>query len=69
MEEAYRGKGLGAHLLAHALGHMRDIGYRNAVISTSLTNYRAQLFYSNFGYRTSDWTYAWSKKPKEPDNA
>ena len=69
MEESHRGKGLGAHLLAHTPRHMRDIGYRHAVISTSLTNYRAQLFYSNFGYRTSDWTYAWAKKPKEPDNA
>ena len=69
IEEAHQGKRLGAHLLAHALRHMRDIGYRNAVISTSLTNFRAQLFYSNFGYRTSDWTYAWAKKLREPDDA
>lgn len=59
--EAYRGRRLGAHMLALALVEMRELGYRHAAISTSWTNHRAQLFYSNFGYRTSDWTYAVSK--------
>ena len=58
VEEPYRGSYLGANLLALALGEMRELGYRHAAISTTLTNYRAQLFYSNLGYRTSDWTYA-----------
>ena len=59
--EDCRGQGLGAHLLARALHEARDLGFRHAAISTSRENWRAQLFYSNFGYRTSDWTYAWGR--------
>jgi GNAT superfamily N-acetyltransferase len=61
VEEACRGRRLGAHMLALALAEMREFGYRHAAISTSWTNHRAQLFYANFGYQTSDWTYAVSK--------
>ena len=25
-------------------------------------NHRAFVFYSNFGFKVSDWTYGWSKK-------
>jgi GNAT superfamily N-acetyltransferase len=63
VEEPHRGQRLGAHLLALALAGMKTLGYRHAAISTSWTNHRAQLFYSNFGYHTSDWTYALSKTP------
>ncbi len=59
--KAYRGRRLGVHMLALALAEMKQLGYRHAAISTSWTNHRAQLFYSNFGYHTSDWTYAVSK--------
>ena len=59
--KAYRGRRLGAHMLGLALAEMKQLGYRHAAISTSWTNHRAELFYSNFGYRTSDWTYALSK--------
>ncbi len=62
VEEAYRGQRLGAHMLALALAEMRELGYPHAAISTSWTNHRAQLFYANFGYHTSDWTYAVSKR-------
>jgi len=62
VEEGFRGRHLGAHVLAAALGQMRELGFRHAAISTSWTNWRAQLFYSNFGYRASDWTYALGKR-------
>jgi len=58
VDEEVQGQGLGRHLLQAALRELHGAGYRHAVISTSWTNYRACLFYSNFGYRASDWTYA-----------
>lgn len=61
VEDEWRGRRFGAHLLARALREMRQIGFRHAAISTSWTNFRAQLFYANFGYRASDWTYALAK--------
>ena len=60
--EAVRGRGLGRCLLQRALAEMRGAGYRHAVISTALSNHRAYLFYSNFGYRTADWTYGWTRR-------
>jgi len=58
VDEAVQGQGLGRHLLQAALRELHGAGYRHAVISTSWTNHRACLFYSNCGYRASDWTYA-----------
>lgn len=40
---------------------MCAIDYRPAAISTNLKNYRAFRFYSNYGYRAIDYTYAWDK--------
>lgn len=57
IETAWQGRRLGMYMLFRALREMRGLGFRHAVISTSLVNYRAQLFYANCGYRTSDWTY------------
>jgi len=51
VEEAERGKGWGRYLLQKNLWEARKIGYKNTVISTDITNYRAQLFYTNYGYR------------------
>ncbi len=62
VEEPVQGRGLGRFLLATALGELHGRGYRHAVISTSWTNHRACLFYSNFGYRANDWTYALSRE-------
>jgi hypothetical protein len=42
---------------------MHKRGYRNAIISTDFTNYRAQLFYSNFGFSHSDSTYWFCRTP------
>ena len=59
--DAFQGKGLGRYLLQYALQEMYKIGYRHAAISTQYDNYRAFLFYSNFGYRVVDWTYGFQK--------
>ncbi|MFQ6041416.1 MAG: hypothetical protein ACE5PV_11220 [Candidatus Poribacteria bacterium] len=39
------------------LWEMRKIGYKNTAISTDITNYRAQLFYTNYGYRVVNTGY------------
>ena len=57
VENEYQGLGLGRHLLTCALHEARDLGYRNASISTDWNNHRAFLFYTNFGYRVVDWTF------------
>lgn len=57
VKDAFQGQGIGRHLLQRTLHEMRNIGYRHAAISTDWENYRAFLFYSNFGYQISDWTY------------
>ncbi|MCH8292848.1 GNAT family N-acetyltransferase [Candidatus Poribacteria bacterium] len=63
--EPFQGKRLGIHLLQRSLQEMRDAGYRHASISTSLTNYRAFLFYSNCGFHVVDWTYGFSRELKD----
>jgi GNAT superfamily N-acetyltransferase len=61
VEEAFQGKGFGLYLLRAALRECHSVGYRHAAISTALDNYRAFVFYSNHGYRMSDWTYGMHK--------
>ena len=61
IKDEFQGQGLGRYLLQYILHEMRNIGYRHALISTSWDNYRAFLFYSNFGYRVTDWTYGYLK--------
>jgi len=60
--ESFQGKGLGRYLLQRALNELHAIGYKHAAISTSWTNFRAALFYSNFGYHVVDWTYALARE-------
>ena len=62
ISEEMQGKGLGRHLLQRALQEMQRVGYRHAAISTDWQNFRAFLFYSNYGYRVVDWTYAWRRE-------
>lgn len=57
-----QGKGLGRYLFQRALQEMHAVGYRHAVISTATDNYRAMLFYSNYGFRAVDWTYAFGRE-------
>jgi len=64
IEDEEQGKGLGRYLLKRTLWEMRKIGYRNAVISTNVKNYRAQLFYTNFGYQIVDTAYGLVKGEK-----
>lgn len=61
VEDAYQSNGLGKYLLQYSLHEMRNVGYKHAALSTDWDNYRALLFYSNFGYRAVDWTYAYEK--------
>ena len=61
IENPYQGQGVGRYLLQYTLKEMHKIGYRHAAISTQYDNYRAFLFYSNFGYRVVDWTYGLQK--------
>ena len=62
VEEQWQGKGIGKYLLQSVLNSAYDIGYRQAGISTTWDNHRAFIFYSNFGFAVSDWTYGWKKE-------
>ena len=64
VNEEVQGRGLGRYLLQYVRQAMHAMGYRHAGISTSWVNYRAFQFYSNYGYRVSDWTYAWARELK-----
>ena len=61
VEDDYQGRGLGRSLLRRALAAGRDVGYRHACISTDRHNFRAFVFYSNFGYHVNDWTYSYAR--------
>ncbi|MBM3242892.1 GNAT family N-acetyltransferase [Candidatus Poribacteria bacterium] len=61
VENEKRGEGWGRYLLQKNLWEMRKIGYKNTVISTDIINYRAQLFYTNYGYQVVDTTYGFVK--------
>ena len=61
IEDEFQGQGLGRYLLQYELQEMHKVGYRHAAISTNWENYRAFLFYSNYGYQVVDWTYGYEK--------
>ena len=61
VEREEQGKGWGRYLLQRNLWEMEKIGYKNTVISADITNHRAQLFYTNYGYRIVDTTYGFVK--------
>ena len=62
IEKPWQGQGWGRFLLSHALREAKDSGYRHSVISTDWRNDRAFVFYSNYGYRLSDWTFILSRE-------
>ena len=66
IEGEFQGQGLGRYLLQYELQEMHKVGYRHAAISTNWENYRAFLFYSNYGYQVVDWTYGYEKVLSEP---
>ncbi len=57
IEEPFQGRGLGRALLHRGLAEARRRGCRHAAISTGWDNYRAQVFYSNYGFHAVDWTF------------
>ena len=57
-----QGRGWGRYLLARTLWEARQLGYRHTAISTAKRNYRAQLFYTNYGYRVTDTVYSFIKE-------
>jgi GNAT superfamily N-acetyltransferase len=61
IESEEQGKGWGRCLLRRARWEMRKIGYKNAAISADWKNYRALLFYTNYGYRVTDTVYGFIK--------
>lgn len=60
-----QGRGIGKCLLARGLAEMRKAGARHAMISTDWNNYRAYLFYTNFGFRFLDRTFGFSRDLSE----
>ena len=65
VEEAYQGRKLGEHTLLYAMQAAREVGYRNAAISTAVNNHRAFVFYSNIGFHVTDMTYLWAKRESQ----
>jgi len=61
LDESLRGKGLGKYLLALGLREARQRGLRHTLVSTDWDNYRAYLFYTNFGYQFLDRTFSYRK--------
>lgn len=61
VEEKEQAKGWGRYLLQRNLWEAQRIGYKNTVISCNIRNYRAQLFYTNYGYCVVDTTYGFGK--------
>ena len=62
VKDELQGKRLGRFLLGTALAAMKEKGCRHAAISTNGTNWRAQLMYTNLGYRFADQTYSFKKE-------
>ena len=62
VEDKYQGKGLGRYLLLRTMKDAKELGYRHAAISTAVDNHRAFVFYTNCGFRVTDWTYGGRKE-------
>jgi ribosomal protein S18 acetylase RimI-like enzyme len=61
LDDHMQGKGVGKYLLARGLAEMRKSGARHAMISTDWNNWRAYLFYTNFGFTFLDRTFGFAK--------
>jgi len=62
VKDELQGKRMGAFLLGMALAAMKEKGCRHASLSTNGKNYRAQLMYTNMGYRVADQTCSFKKE-------
>ena len=61
VREEDRKKGLGRYLMQRAHWQLGALGYRTVALRTHHTNYRAQILYTNLGYRSRDLTYVFEK--------
>jgi GNAT superfamily N-acetyltransferase len=61
-----QGRGWGRYLLARTLWEAPALGYMHTAISAGKRNYRAQLFYANYGYRVTDTVYGFVKEAEGP---
>jgi len=61
VEGEAQGRGWGRYLLQRIHWEMWGLGYRHAAISTDWRNFRALLFYTNYGYRVTDTVYGFAK--------
>jgi GNAT superfamily N-acetyltransferase len=65
VEEGKWGKGWGRYLLRRNLWEAQELGYKNTAISANIRNYRAHLFYTNYGYKVVDTTYEFTKEASQ----
>jgi len=61
VEDAFQGCGWGKFLASVMLEEANKLGYRHTVTSTEQENHRAQLLYTNMGYRVTDVAHSWLK--------
>jgi ribosomal protein S18 acetylase RimI-like enzyme len=61
VEREFQGKGWGAYLLLRTLWEAQKLGYRHSILGTDGKNHKAQLFYANYGYRTTYSSYSYRK--------
>ncbi|NKB72407.1 MAG: GNAT family N-acetyltransferase [Candidatus Latescibacteria bacterium] len=57
----FQGKGWGAYLLLRTLWEAQKVGYQHSILGTGEENHKAQLFYANYGYRTTHSSYSYYK--------
>jgi len=65
IQENDQAKGLGRYLLQRNLWETGKIGYKNTVISTDWNNFRALLFYTNYGYKVADTMHEFVKNTED----
>lgn len=61
VDERLRGRGMGPYLVQTALAAYSERGYRNALVCSTVDNYAARMAYTNMGFRTVDYSWAYHK--------
>ena len=62
VEDAFQGRSWGKFLTNAMLEEASALGYQHTATSTQQENHRAQLFYTNMGYRITDVAHSWLKE-------